>query len=125
MKRDNPFDIATKLFTEDNVPIRDGYMVNKILSYQASTILLSIALNKFSTTLPPWAVTPLFNLGVSKQRRRPYLQYIKKSKPQNPKLLEKIGRAFCCNTYHAQQIILIFEKMGYCPEKFFGLKKGE
>lgn len=124
MKRDSPFDVAASLFTEDNVPIRDGYMVNKILSYQASTILLSIKLNKFSTTLPSWAVTPLFNWGITKRKRRIYLQYIKKTKRSSPQLLEKIEQAFCCNAYHAKQIINIFEKMGYKPESFFGLKKG-
>lgn len=125
MKKDNPFDIVARLFTEGEVPIKDGYMVNKILSYQASTVLLSIKLNKFSTTLPSWAVTALFNLGIEKRKRKPYLQYLKKSKQQSPRLLEKIEKEFCCNTYHAQQIINIFREMGHRPENFFGLQKGE
>lgn len=123
--KENPFDTATKLFTEKNVKIKAPYITNKILSYQPQTILLSIKLNKFIGYLPSWATNALFNMGVKKQGRRPYLQYIKKTKEKDVKLLKKISQTFCCNTYHAKQIIDILRKMGKRPESFFGLKKGE
>lgn len=124
--KDSPFTIAAKLLTEkETTPIKDGYMINKILSYQPETLLASIKLNKFSTSLPSWATTAMFNLCIPKQRGRPYLQYIKKKKEENVILLKKISQVFCCNTYHAKQITEIFRRMGKRPESFFGLKKGE
>lgn len=124
--KENPFTTATKLLTEKGItPIENGYMVNKILSYQPENLLISIKLNKFSTNLPSWATTALFNLCASKQRNQPYLQYIKKTKEKDPQLLKKISQTFCCNAYHARQIIEIFRQMGERPESFFGLKKGE
>lgn len=123
--KENPFTATTRLLSENEiVPIENGYLTNKILSYQPATILPSIQLNKFSTTLPSWAITALFNLYVPKQRNRPYLQYIKKIKEEDVILLQKISQAFCCNKFHARQIVDIFKQMGKKPESFFGLKKG-
>jgi hypothetical protein len=127
MKRnENPFDIVGRLFTENNVDVnKNEYMVNRILSFQPATILLSIGINKFVSRLPSWASKQLFNLGVQKQKRSPYLKYLKRGKKQNPKLLKKICWAFCCNEYHANQIISIVRKMNKLPEEYFGLKPGE
>lgn len=128
MKKETPFDTVYRLLTEntkDHIEVANAYMINKILSYQSSTILLSININKYSGRLPSWAMTALFNIGVSKISNRPYLQYIKKNKKESPQLLKKISQIFCCGEYHAEQIIKIVRAIGKKPESYFGLKKGQ
>lgn len=124
--KNNPFDMASRLFTERDVGINNEFMINRILSFQPKTILLSIEINKFISRLPSWASKQLFNLGVQKQKRSPYLKYLKRGKKQSPKLLRKICHAFCCNEYHGKQIInIVREQKGKNPESYFGLKSGE
>lgn len=125
--KNNPFDVVARLFTEKDVEVSNEYMTNRILSFQPATILLSIELNKFISRLPSWASKQLFNFGVVQtQKRVPYLKYLKRKKKQNPKLLRKISQAFCCNEFHAQQIIAIVRKQkGKSPESYFGLRLGE
>jgi len=125
MGKENPFDIVMRLFKEDNVSVKHGFMVNKILSYQPMAILASIKINKYIGRLPRWATDSLFNLCVKKQGLNNYLQYIKKVKEENLKLNQKICQTLCCNTYQAKQIINIIRKLGKKPEQYFGLKKGE
>lgn len=122
----SPFDTVGNLFTEKDVEIDNEYMINRILSFQPATILLSIDINKFISRLPSWASKQLFNFGVRKQKKNPYLRYLKRGKKQNPKLLRKISQVFCCNEFHAQQIISIIRgQKGKSPESYFGLRLGE
>ena len=125
MAKENPFTTVNRLFTEKNVPIDNGYLVNRILSFQPETLFLSTELNKYSTGLPDWATMPLFNLRIKKRKRQPYLQYIKKEKEKDVILSKKISQIFCCNKFHTKQIIDILQKMGKRPEEYFGLKKGD
>lgn len=124
--KDNPFTTVNNLFTSKEItPIKNGYLVNKILSYQPETLLVSARLNKFSTTLPEWATTALFNICVPKQRSGIYLQYIKKIKEKDVILLKKISQVLCCNEFHARQAIEVLRRIGEKPSSMFGLKEGE
>ena len=124
--KNSPFDIASRIFIENDVEIEGNeYMLTKILSFQKSTILFSIEANKFISQLPPWATKQLFNLGVKKQKNKPYLRYIKKGKQQSPQLIKKISQTFCCNQHHAKQIIDIVKLMKKDPAACFGLKQNQ
>lgn len=129
MKKESPFDTIYRLFTEntkEHIKVANAYMTNKILSYQPETILTAININKYSGRIPSWAMDALFNIGVKKINNKPYLQYIKKNKKENPQLLKKISQTFCCRSSHAEQIIeIIRAQHGKTPESYFGLKKGE
>jgi len=125
MKKINPFETVEKIFSTKNVEVTNPFFVNKILSYQPDTVLLTVELNKYMSRMPSWALKAIFSIGIKKRRSRVYLNYPQKSKKidKNQQLLKnKISSTFCVNENHANQIIRILRDIGEQPEKFFGIK---
>jgi len=121
----NPFEQAKELFTNrEKVEIENSWMVNKILSFNPTTCLLSIQINEVMGKIPNNLVSELLNC-VPKSNRVPFLKFARKSKTVEPKLVESIGKKYCCSKYHARQIIDLLRLQDEKPERYFGLKKGE
>ncbi|HUU89446.1 MAG TPA: hypothetical protein VMX17_17060 [Candidatus Glassbacteria bacterium] len=123
-KNKSPFETVIELFTSEDVEVSNPFLVNRILSYQPDTVLLAIEINKYMSRLPGWAIKAVFNIGIRKRRKRPYLNYPKSSKLNKNQILirSKISKAFCANNTYADQIIKLIKKQGEEPEKYFGLK---
>jgi len=124
-KKKSPFETVIELFITEDAEVPNPFLVNRILSYQPDTVLLAIEINKYMSRLPGWAIKSIFNIGIRKRRKRPYLNYPQKARKINKNQLllrNKISSTFCVNNNHADQIIQLLRAMGKEPEKFFGLK---
>lgn len=121
----NPFEEVKQLMATKDADVTNPFMVNRILSFAPESVLATNEVNRFLSRLPKWAINPLFNLVIPKNKRRTYFKYAKKKKKRDQKLIAKIRQTFCCNEYHARQIIEVLQRENEQPERFFGLKEGE
>ncbi len=121
------FEQVKKLWTDDNIELDKGthYMVNRILSMQPSTVLLSSEVNQHLGRIPEWAITGLFRYGITKVNRAPYIHFQKRPKVKRPKLTEKVSKTLNCSTKHAAESIMVLENMGFKVHEFYGLKDNE
>lgn len=124
MKKDtSPFTIANELFTR-GVEVNNPFFVNKILSFQPATILLTIEVNKRLSRLPLWAVNAIYNSGIIKKKSGPYIYYPKftKVKKGHKQLRRKISSLFHTGDRHSDEIIELLKKMGKQIDDYFGMK---
>jgi len=121
----NPFEETIRVLDGNPAPVKNLYMVNKILSFLPLTAIMSIKLNSILNGAHPDLIQKMFRCFPRKRSRYLRLNYARKKKELEPKLVERVCRQFCVNKYHADQIIDLYRLYGQEPEKFFGLKKGE
>jgi hypothetical protein len=121
----NPFEEAQEVLRGSKEgEIENIMMVNKILSFHPKTALHSMALNEIIWQTPNAVLQKLFKL-FPKTNKRAFLKFAKKTRLEEPELVNKVCKTFGVNTGHAQQIIALYRLKGLKPESFFGLKKGQ
>lgn len=124
MKKLTIFDELKLLFESDEkVNISSQFMINKFLS-TTENFKISEVCNKYINRIPNDLLVLIYR-NYLKEKRTPWVKYIKKTKEKSPKLKQKIEATFCCNKRYTNQIIQILSKEGYEPENLFGLKNGE
>lgn len=110
--------------TNENFKLSSQFMLNRIISFCGEGFEAAVYANKFIGRMPDSFMLRLYR-SMIETGRAPYINYVKKPKVEEPKLLEKICRKYCCRELHARQIIDIYRRKGVDPEKLFGLKRGE
>jgi hypothetical protein len=121
----NPFEEAQEILRgEKENEVENIVMVNKILSFHPKTALAAMTLNEIIWKAPNALLQNLFKL-FPKNSGRAFLKFAKKTRLQEPELVNKVCKTFGVNTGHAQQIIALYRLKGFKPESFFGLKKGQ
>ena len=124
-KKDSPFETVIRILDGQEVHVGQPWFINKILSFNPMCAMMSIRLNEIMSGAHPDLVQKFFSCFPRKRSRYVRLNFARKRKEQEPKLVDKICRTFGVNKYHADQIIDLLRLEGHEPEKYFGLKKGE
>lgn len=120
----NLFDEYKSLFSGSNVELSSPYMINRLLSFSAEGFPIAKECNKFIGRIPNKLLLLIYKESIN-SKKAPFVKYAKVPKLKEPKLIKNVCKTFCCNNYHAEQIIQIYRLMKIKPEKLFGLKIGE
>ena len=122
------FEEFKNLYTKDikvdsSAPVKNGYMLTRFISFDPGSFWQATEVNGLLRGLPQWAVgCLLFNL-IARQRA-PYTRYPKGGKAERNLLVEKTMNYFKCNSIHAEQIVLICEKIKIDLYTKFGIGRG-
>lgn len=125
MKANNLFDEYKALFSDDNIIVKNSYMINRLLSFSKQGFHVATESNRFINRIPNEFLSIIYKQSVGNNQKVPFVKYAKITKEKEPILKSKISRLFNCSSFHAKQIIMIYRKIGIKIEEKFGLKLGE
>jgi hypothetical protein len=122
-KKGNPiFAEFKEIFeSDDDMDLTSPFMANRLMSL-TDDFVISIICNQFVGRIPNKLLLLIYRKFVG-TKNAPWVRYPKKKPKQEPILLQKICRAFNCNSKHGRQTIELYRRMNIKPESLFGMEK--